>query len=42
MSERIEERATIEFEGVTPMFRGKSVPISLDYCTHQLGFKIDW
>jgi catechol 2,3-dioxygenase-like lactoylglutathione lyase family enzyme len=42
MSDRVDERATIEFEGVTPIFRVKSVPISLEYYTHQLGFKIDW
>jgi len=30
------------FEGVTPIFRVRSLPASIDYYVRVLGFKVDW
>ena len=37
--------ATVEqvvFEGCTPIFRVRSLPASIEYYLHALGFKLDW
>ncbi len=34
--------AAIRFEGVTPIFRVRSLPASIDYYVRVLGFKVDW
>jgi len=41
MSSR-EAAKAVNFEGVTPILRVQSMAASIDYYTHNLGFKLDW
>jgi catechol 2,3-dioxygenase-like lactoylglutathione lyase family enzyme len=40
-TEALKAAATV-FEGVTPIFRVRSLPASIDYYVNVLGFKVDW
>lgn len=42
MSNQVARASAVEFEGVTPILRVRSLATSIEYYVQKLGFKVDW